>query len=131
MLDNLRLGYSGTKEGMEQLLADAEKLSGQKYDITNLSDIIQAIHVIQTELGITGTTGEEALHTIEGSVKTLKAGWSDFLSGLANPDADMKKLVKKLKTGIDAVLDNITPAINQLSKSIPEALLAFDELKLV
>lgn len=112
MLDNLQIGYNGTREEMEKLLVDAEKLSGQKYDINNLSDIIQAIHIIQTEMGITGATQEEALLTISGSIDTLKGAWKDFVSGLANPDADMSELANKLKIGVDAVLDNILPAID-------------------
>ena len=67
MLDNLKLGYGGTKEEMERLLADAEKISGIKYDISSFGDVTQAIHVIQTELGITGTTAKEASSTIQGS----------------------------------------------------------------
>ena len=80
MLDNLKLGYGGTKEEMERLLADAEKLSGQDYDISSLSDIFSAIHDIQTEMGIAGTTAEEASTTLSGSAASAKAAWDNFLS---------------------------------------------------
>ena len=78
MLDNLKLGYGGTKGEMERLLADAEKISGKKYDISNLNDVYTAIHVIQQELGITGTTALEAGETIEGSFGSLGAAWQLF-----------------------------------------------------
>ena len=71
MLDNLKLGYGGTKTEMERLLADAEKISGIHYDVSSYADIVDAIHVIQTEMGITGTTAEEADKTISGSINFL------------------------------------------------------------
>ena len=73
MLDNLKLGYAGTKGGMEELLKDATKLTGVKYDISNLDDVFMAINAIQTEMGITGTTSKEAAETIEGSLNAMKA----------------------------------------------------------
>jgi len=75
MLDNLKLGYGGTKEEMKRLLADAEKISGIHYDISNLNEVYEAIHVIQGELGITGTTATEASTTIQGSAAAMKAAW--------------------------------------------------------
>jgi hypothetical protein len=83
MLDNLKLGYGGTKTEMERLLKDAEKLTGKKYDISNLSDVYEAIHVIQGELGITGTTANEAATTVSGSFNMLKSSFTDFLGNLA------------------------------------------------
>ena len=83
MLDNLRLGYGGTKSEMERLLADATKLTGVKYDINNLSDVYQAIHAVQSELGITGTTAQEAMATLTGSFGMMKAAWQDALGSLA------------------------------------------------
>lgn len=68
MLDNLKLGYGGTKTEMERLLADAEKITGKKYDVSNFADVTEAIHAIQTEMGITGTTAKEATETISGSI---------------------------------------------------------------
>ena len=78
MLDNLKLGYGGTKKEMERLLADATKISGVKYDISNLNDVYQAIHVIQENLGITGTTALEAATTIQGSAAMMKAAWQNM-----------------------------------------------------
>jgi len=75
MLDNLKLGYGGTKEEMNRLLEDAEKLSGIRYDINNLKDVYEAIHIIQEELDITGTTSKEASTTIQGSAAAMKAAW--------------------------------------------------------
>ncbi len=80
MLDNLKLGYGGTKEEMDRLLADAGKLAGQQYDISSLSDIFEAIHVIQTEMGIAGTTAQEAGTTLAGSAASAKSAWENFLS---------------------------------------------------
>ena len=86
MLDNLKLGYGGTKEEMERLLADAQKLTGVKYDISNLNDVFNAIHVIQGELGITGTTAQEAATTITGSIGSMKAAFDNFLNGSGTID---------------------------------------------
>ena len=71
-MDNLKLGYGGTKTEMQRLLTDAEKISGIKYDISSYADIVDAIHVVQTEMGITGTTAKEAATTIEGSANSMK-----------------------------------------------------------
>ena len=83
MLDNLKLGYGGTKTEMERLLADAEKITGVKYDINNLSDVYSAIHVIQGELGITGTTAKEAATTLSGSLASMKAAFKNLLGNIA------------------------------------------------
>lgn len=96
MLDNLKLGYGGTKEEMLRLLADAEKLSGVHYGINNLSDVYNAIHVIQGELGITGTTAKEASSTLQGSAASMKPAWKNLLTGMANPDTDIGDLIDKL-----------------------------------
>lgn len=119
MLDNLKLGYGGTKTEMERLLKDASKISGIKYDISNLNDVYQAIHVIQQELGITGTTALEAGATIEGSFNSLSASWQNFLAGLGNPDADMKQLVDNLAKGISGAINNVTPVINNMVQVLP------------
>ena len=100
MLDNLKLGYGGTKTEMERLLADAQKISGVKYDISNLNDVYQAIHVIQGELGITGTTAKEASTTIQGSVSAMKSAWSNMLTGIADDNADFDGLVNNLVESI-------------------------------
>lgn len=123
MLDNLKLGYGGTKTEMERLLADAQKLTGQKYDISSFSDVIQAIHAVQTELGITGTTAKEAATTIEGSTASMKAAWSNWLTGLGTDNADMGALTDQLVSSIGAVMTNVLPRIGQIVtaflKSIP------------
>ena len=119
MLDNLKLGYGGTKTEMERLLKDAEKITGIKYDISNLNDVYQAIHVIQQELGITGTTAKEAGETITGSFNSLSASWQNFLAGLGNPDADMKQLVDNLAKGISGAVNNVIPVINNMVAVLP------------
>ena len=119
MLDNLKLGYGGTKAEMERLLADAEKISGIKYDISNLNDVYSAIHVIQQELGITGTTALEAGETIEGSFNSLSASWENFIAGLGNPDADMKLLVDNLAKGLSGAITNVIPVINNMVSVLP------------
>ena len=119
MLDNLKLGYGGTKAEMERLLADAEKISGIKYDISNLNDVYSAIHVIQGELGITGTTAKEAGETIEGSFNSLSASWQNFIAGLGNPDADMAKIVDNLAKGLSGAINNVIPVINNMVAVLP------------
>ena len=111
MLDNLKLGYGGTKEEMQRLLADAEKLSGQKYDIGNFSDVIEAIHVVQDEMGITGTTAKEASSTIEGSLNMTKSAWENLMTGLADSNADFDGLINNLVDSASAFGENILPRI--------------------
>ncbi len=110
MLDNLKLGYGGTKTEMERLLKDAEKFSGVKYDIKNLSDVYSAIHVIQEELGVTGTTAQEASTTISGSAASMKAAFDNFLNGSGSPE--------QLSTAVTTFLGNVTNAIGQLAPQI-------------
>ena len=111
MLDNLKLGYGGTKTEMERLLADAEKISGIKYSIDNFSDIIEAIHVVQTELGITGTTALEAATTIEGSFNSMKSAWINVLTGMADSEADFNALINNLVDSVSTFGENIIPRI--------------------
>lgn len=111
MLDNLKLGYGGTKEEMERLLKDASKISGQKYDISSFADMVDAIHVVQTEMGITGTTAKEAATTIQGSVNSMKGAWQNFLVGMADPDQNFGQLVDNLVESIVTVAKNIIPRI--------------------
>ena len=110
MLDNLKLGYGGTKTEMQRLLADAEKLTGVKYDISNLSDVYEAIHVIQNEMGVTGTTAQEAEQTISGSVNSMKAAFDNFLNGSGSPEA--------LAESVTNVFKNIGAAITKLAPNI-------------
>lgn len=115
MLDNLKLGYGGTKSEMERLLADAEKISGIKYNIDNLADVYNAIHVIQTELGITGTTAEEAATTIEGSMNSTKAAWSNFLAGTGSAE----DLASAIGTAADNIVDNLCEIVPRLAETLP------------
>lgn len=110
MLDNLKLGYGGTKTEMQRLLKDAEKFSGVKYDINNLSDVYNAIHVIQDELGVTGTTAQEASTTISGSAASMKAAFDNFLNGSGGPE--------ELATAVTTFLDNVVNAIGELAPKI-------------
>lgn len=111
MLDNLKLGYGGTKTEMQRLLQEASKISGIKYDISNFSDIIEAIHVIQNEMGITGTTSKEAASTIEGSLNMTKSAWTNLLTGMADDNADFGTLVDNLVNSLGALGENLLPRI--------------------
>ena len=111
MLDNLKLGYGGTKEEMQRLLTDAEKLSGVKYDISSYADIVDAIHVVQTEMGITGTTAEEAATTIEGSANSMKSAWSNLLTGMSNENLDLGTLVQSVVDSVGTFADNLIPRL--------------------
>lgn len=120
MLDNLKLGYGGTKTEMERLLADASKISGVKYDISNFSDVIEAIHTIQNEMGITGTTTKEAMSTIEGSFNMTKSAWSNLLTGMANDNADFDKLIDNFVDSAGAFGENILPRIQIALNGVSE-----------
>ena len=121
MLDNLKLGYGGTKTEMERLLKDAERFSGIKYDIKNLDDVYQAIHVIQGELGITGATAEEAATTIEGSMNSAKAALDNFLSGAGGAE----ELADALSTAGIVLAENLGQIVPRLAESVPEFVRAF------
>lgn len=110
MLDNLKLGYGGTKSEMERLLADAQKLTGVKYNINNLSDVYSAIHAIQDSLEVTGTTAKEAETTISGSASSMKAAFDNFLNSSGSPEA--------VASSITIFVGNITNAIVKLAPSI-------------
>lgn len=122
MLDNLKLGYGGTKEEMERLLKDAEKLSGIKYDISSYADIVDAIHVVQTEMGITGTTAEEAEKTISGSIASTKAAWQNLLTGFADDEADLELLIGNLVESATTAVRNVVPRIAQILSGISQAM---------
>ncbi len=118
MLDNLKLGYGGTKSEMERLLADAEKFSGVKYDINNLSDVYEAIHVIQGELDITGTTAKEASTTLSGSLNSVKAAFSNVLGSLALGE-DLKPALNGLiDTAKTFLMDNLIPMVGNILTGI-------------
>lgn len=120
MLDNLKLGYGGTKEEMERLLADAEKLSGQKFDISSYSDIVDAIHVVQTEMGITGTTAKEAASTIQGSVSAAKSAWSNLITGIADDNADFDTLIGNFVSSVETAAENIIPRVSVILGGISQ-----------
>lgn len=111
MLDNLKLGYGGTKEEMQRLLDDAEKLSGVKYDMSSLNDVYEAIHVVQNELGITGTTAKEASETISGSLSMAKSAFQNLLTGIADDNADFDSLITNFVDSVGVAADNILPRV--------------------
>lgn len=123
MLDNLKLGYGGTKTEMERLLKDATKISGVKYDIKNLNDVYQAIHVIQGELGITGTTSKEASTTISGSLSSMKSAWQNLLTGIADDNANFETLIGNFVDSIMTFADNIVPRIEVVMDGLVDLIL--------
>ena len=118
MLDNLKLGYGGTKEEMERLLKDAQKISGQKYDINNLSDVYTAIHVIQTKLGVTGTTAKEASSTFTGSFNSMRAAADNLLGALASGEGVDTALQNLASTVATFVGGNLLPMVGTILKSL-------------
>lgn len=122
MLDNLKLGYGGTKQEMERLLADAEKISGVKYDISSYADVVEAIHVMQESMDIAGTTAKEAEATISGSVNALKSAVSNLIVGFGDADADMELLCNNMVDAFKTVVANITPVIENIVAALPTAL---------
>lgn len=127
MLDNLRLGYGGTREEMQRLIQDAnayEKANGRAGDLTieKFGDVVQAIHDIQEAQGMTGNSAREAAHTISGSIDTMKAAWQNWLTALADPRGDIDGMTAKLMTSIGNVAKNLLPVIVSLAKNIAQAL---------
>lgn len=123
MLDSLKLGYGGTKSELERLLSDAEKFSAAQgkvrdFSVDSYSDIVEAIHIVQDEMGITGTTAEEAATTIEGSVNMAKAAWDNWLAGLGNEDADMEGLTDQLVQSVVTAGENIIPRVGQIMTTL-------------
>jgi len=128
MLDNLKLGYGGTKSEMEHLLSDAQKLTGVEYNIENLNDVYNAIHAIQENLGVTGTTAKEASTTISGSMNAMKSSFDNFLNGSGSPEQLSKaignfltnlsntvlKLAPEILTGISTLIETMLPQISNL-----------------
>lgn len=123
MLDSLKLGYGGTKQELERLLSDAERFSAAQgrvrdFSVDSYSDIVEAIHIVQDEMGITGTTAEEAAATIEGSVNMAKAAWDDWRAGLGNEDADMGVLTDQLVQSVVTAGENIIPRFGQIMSNL-------------
>ena len=125
MLDNLKLGYGGTKEEMQRLLEDAEAISGVHYDIDNYSDVIDAIHTIQEEQRIAGTTAMEAAGTVEGSANMMKASWTNWLTELGKDNADMDAVTQQL---VDSVTTAASNAMKVLGRIVKNAVKAFPGL---
>lgn len=121
MLDNLKLGYGGTKEEMQRLLEDAEKFSGVKYDIKNLNDVYEAIHVVQQEMNITGTTAKEAATTIEGSMNMLKASWQNLLISIGSGEG-LNSAIDNFLSSLASVAQNIIPRVITIAGSIVKGL---------
>lgn len=119
MLDSLKLGYGGTKSELERLLSDAEKFSAAQgkvrdFSVDSYSDIVEAIHIVQDEMGITGTTADEAASTISGSVNMAKAAWENWLTGLGNEDADMEVLTDQLVGSVAIAGEKIIERAGQI-----------------
>ena len=122
MLDSLALGFSGTREGMQDLLAQAQEISGVEYNIDSYSDIVEAIHVVQTEMGIAGTTMAEANGTIQGSIGQLTASWANLITGLADPSADLTSLIDNVVTNAGTALTNLIPVITNALGGMAQAI---------
>ncbi len=122
MLDNLKLGYGGTKTEMERLLKDAEKLTGIHYDISNLGDVYAAIHAIQEELGVSGVAATEAATTLTGSAQAVKAAWQNLLANMALGESLTKPLQQLMTSGKNFLIGNFLPMIGNVIKSVPQAL---------
>ena len=123
MLDSLKLGYGGTKSELERLLSDAEKFSAAQgqvrdFSVDSYSDIVEAIHIVQDEMGITGTTADEAASTIEGSVNMAKAAWENWLAGIGNEDADMGALTDQLVRSVVTAGENIIPRFGMIMSNL-------------
>lgn len=123
MLDSLKLGYGGTKSELERLLSDAEKFSAAQgevrdFSVDSYSDIVEAIHIVQDEMGITGTTADEAASTIEGSVNKAKAAWENWLTGLGDEDADMGALTDRLVQSVATAGENIIPRFGGIMSAL-------------
>lgn len=125
MLDNLKLGYGGTKTEMERLLADAQEITGVEYDINNLGDVYEAIHVIQGELGLTGVAADEAKNTLTGSFEGMKAAWANLIGNIGlgeNVSESMQAFTASLS---NYLFNNLIPTIGTIFKSLPTAISSF------
>lgn len=128
MLDNLKLGYGGTKSEMERLISDANRVKEANGEMADLSidsfaDVVEAIHIIQTEMGITGTTAEEAATTIEGSVNSMKGAWENWLTALAAPELDVGVATEQLVSSFETVVSNVIPRVQEIAGSLGEVIL--------
>lgn len=127
MLDNLKLGYGGTKGEMERLIADANRVKRANGEMADLSidsfaDVTEAIHIIQTEMGITGTTAQEAEQTISGSVSAMKSAWENWVTGLGNENSNMKELTDQLVETVITAAGNVIPRIGEILGTLGQTL---------
>lgn len=122
MLDNLKLGFGGTKEEMQRLLDTAGELTGREFDISNFADIVDAIHAVQEEMGITGTTAKEASQTISGSIASMKSAWKNLVAGIADENADMGQLMGNVVESVVTVGQNVLPRVQQILSGIGTAI---------
>ena len=123
MLDNLKLGYGGTKEEMQRLIDDANALNAAQGNLTNYSidsyaDIVSAIHDVQTEMGITGTTAKEASTTIQGSLSAMKSAWTNLLTGIGDDSQDLDKLINNFVDSTGTAAENILPRLGKIITGI-------------
>src|SRR5699024_9286606 len=119
MLDSLNLGFAGTKAGLQEMLQAAEEYAAKNgqvrdFSVDSYADIVEAIHLVQQEMGITGTTAKEAATTIEGSVNSMKAAWENLLTGIADENANLPELVEQFADSFETAMDNVMPRIVQI-----------------
>lgn len=122
MLDNLKLGYGGTKQEMERLLADAGRISGFKFDISSYADVVQAIHIMQESMGIAGTTAKEAEETISGSVNAAKSAIGNLVAGLGDSSADIDELIQNVVESVGTAAQNIIPVLKTMMDNLPDGI---------
>lgn len=125
MLDSLKLGYGGTKSELERLLSDAEQIAAAQgmvrdFSVDSYADVVEAIHLVQDEMGITGTTAKEAASTISGSVNMAKGAWENWLAGLGNENADMGALTDQLVQSVVTAGENVIPRVGEIMTSLGE-----------
>ena len=130
MLDSLKLGYGGTKSELERLLSDAEQIAASQgmvrdFSVDSYADVVEAIHLVQDEMEITGTTAAEASTTISGSVNSAKAAWENWLAGLGNEDADMGALTDQLVQSVITAGDNIVPRMGQIMSTLVQTVVQY------
>lgn len=130
MLDSLKLGYGGTKSELERLLSDAEQIAASQgmvrdFSVDSYADVVEAIHLVQDEMGITGTTAAEASTTISGSINSAKAAWENWLAGLGNEDADMGALTDQLVQSVITAGENIAPRVGQIMSTLVQTVVQY------
>ena len=130
MLDSLKLGYGGTKSELERLLSDAEQIAASQgmvrdFSVSSYADVVEAIHLVQGEMGITGTTAAEAATTISGSVNSMKAAWENWLAGLGNEGADMSALTDQLVQSVVTAGENIVPRMGQIMSTLVQTVVQY------